>query len=162
MSYRMTLAIAALVLASPLMAADSPSASFIEEAIKGNVWEVQVGQLAARKATNPEVRKFGATLNTDHGEATRKASLAAQGLGVTPATSLDSKHQAQYDRLSKLPADRFDREFIDEMVADHQQDIAKYEKQAGKGTDAASTYAKETLPRLREHLQMAQKLQDGS
>jgi putative membrane protein len=163
MNYRITLAVAAAtaLLASQVMAADSPGASFLEEAIKGNIFEVQVGQLAARKATDAEVRKFGATLNTDHGVATQKASLAAQALGVTPATSLDAKHQAKYDKLSKLPAARFDRAFIDEMLEDHQQDIAQYEK-AAQGSDAAAQYAKETLPRLREHLQMVQRLKDST
>jgi putative membrane protein len=83
-----------------------------------------------------------------------------QALGVTPATSLDAKHQAKYDKLSKLPAASFDRAFIDEMLEDHQQDIARYEK-AAQGSDAASQYAKETLPRLREHLQMVQQLKDS-
>jgi putative membrane protein len=155
---------AVVLVASPAMAADQDNASkaFIEDAGKGNLWEVQVGQLAEHKATNPDVRKFGATLNSDHGNATRQASLAAQALGVTPpATALDPKHQAKYDRLSKLSGDKFDSAFIDAMIKDHQEDIAKYEKQAAMGTDAASTYAKETLPRLREHLQMAQQLKQG-
>jgi putative membrane protein len=161
MKHAITLTLAlAVVFAARVMAAQSPGASFIEEALKGNIWEVQVGQLAARKATNPQARKFGAMLNTDHGEATRKAALAAQSLGVTPATSLDPKQQAKYDRLAKLEGESFDRAFIEAMVADHQQDIAKYEK-AAQGTDAAATYAKQTLPRLREHLATAQQLQQS-
>ena len=40
------------------------------------------------------------------------------------------------------------------MVADHKSDIMAFEKESTKN-DAAGSYAKETLPTLRKHLQGA-------
>lgn len=137
----------------------SPSAAFIKEAMEGNMWEVQVGQLANRKGSDEGVRKFGTTLNSDHGKAEQKAIKVGQSLGLSAPTKLNAKHQAKYDALSKLSGTSFDQKFIKEMVEDHEQDIAKYEKQAESSDDDASTYAKETLPVLRHHLEIAQGLQ---
>jgi putative membrane protein len=43
-------------------------------------------------------------------------------------------------------------------VKDHQHDIKEYQKEASK-IDAAGKLAKETLPILQKHLQMAQSLE---
>jgi hypothetical protein len=44
------------------------------------------------------------------------------------------------------------------MVADHKSDIMACEKESTK-KDAAGSYAKETLPTWRKHLQAAESLQ---
>jgi hypothetical protein len=61
--------------------------------------------------------------------------------------------------LAALSGGKFDRYFIDSMVKDHKEDIAKYEKEAHSGSAAAAAYAKEILPDLRKHLQIAERLQ---
>ena len=55
------------------------------------------------------------------------------------------------------PALEFDRQFAKEMVEDHQKDIAAFQK-ASSMSDAAGMFAKDTLPTLQHHLQMAQSL----
>jgi hypothetical protein len=46
------------------------------------------------------------------------------------------------------------------MVADHKKDIKEYER-ASKLKDAAGSYANETLPVLRKHLEAAQSLNNA-
>jgi len=46
------------------------------------------------------------------------------------------------------------------MVKDHKEDIAKYQQEARQSGPAAD-YAKQTLPKLREHLRMAENLAGG-
>lgn len=65
-----------------------------------------------------------------------------------------------YTKLSALSGDHFDRQFIKDMVKDHQEDIAKYQKEASQGGPAAD-YAKQTLPKLCEHLKTAQELEQS-
>lgn len=43
------------------------------------------------------------------------------------------------------------------MVDDHKNDIKEFEAQA-KGTDDVASFAKNTLPTLQKHLQIAQSL----
>jgi putative membrane protein len=44
------------------------------------------------------------------------------------------------------------------MVQDHKKDISEFEKEAKKKNDPAASFANETLPTLRKHLETAQSL----
>lgn len=165
MSKKHKAAAAALLLTfagiSVVGAADSSSEKFIKEAIQGNLAEVQVGQLAQEKGATPEIREFGATLAKDHQMANEKATAVAQHMSVTAPDKPGLKQKAVYEKLSHLSGAQFDREFAKSMVKDHQEDIAKYQKES-QLTDAASAYAKETLPKLHEHLKMAEVLEQST
>jgi putative membrane protein len=139
-------------------AADTTGDQFIKEAIQGNLAEVKVGQLAQEKGASQGVKDFGNTLVTDHQTANEHATEAAQQMSVTPPDKPGLKQEAVYKKLSMLSGEHFDREFIKSMVKDHQEDIAKYQQEAQQSGPAAD-YAKKTLPKLREHLKMAEKLE---
>jgi predicted outer membrane protein len=150
----------AFVFASPCFAQDSASQKFLKEAIEGNFAEVQMGQLAKKQASSDGVRSFGEMLEKDHSAANQKATAAATSLGMTAPTSPNKKQTADYDKMSKLSGAQFDKMFVSHMIADHKKDIKDYEK-AAKKKDAASSYATDTLPTLRKHLDTAQSLSAG-
>ena len=141
-------------------AADDDSTKFIKEAIQGNLAEVQVGQLAQEKGAMPQVKDFGAMLVKDHQMANEQATQVAQHMSVEAPDKPALKQKAVYDRLSQLSGTKFDREFIKSMVKDHQEDIARYQKES-RLTGAASDYAKQTLPKLHAHLKTAEELQQS-
>jgi len=147
-----------LTSASSAWAADATGDKFIKEAIQGNLAEVKVGQLAQEKGASQGVKDFGATLATDHEAANQNATQAAQQMNVTPPGKPGLKHEAVYKKLSALSGEQFDRQFAKDMVKDHKEDIAKYQQAAQQGGPAGD-YAKQTLPKLREHLKMAQDLE---
>jgi putative membrane protein len=156
-------ALALLVcLAGPSLtsAAEVKGGSFIKDAIQGNLAEVKVGQLAQEKGASPGVKEFGATLATDHQSANQSATQVAQQMNITPPDKPGLKQKAVYEKLALLSGDHFDREFIKSMVKDHKEDIAKYQQEIRQGGPAAD-YAKQTLPKLREHLKMAEDLERG-
>jgi putative membrane protein len=66
-------------------------------------------------------------------------------------------HQASYLKMKLLQGDTFDRSYMNDMVQDHEKDIAEYEKAAGR-SDVAGAYAKEMLPKLKAHLEEAKKI----
>jgi putative membrane protein len=72
-------------------------------------------------------------------------------LSVEPA----AEHGELANRLKTLQGEDFDREFIAAMVADHQKDVAKFEKQADSTENDVAGFARETLPVLESHLQIA-------
>jgi putative membrane protein len=138
-------------------ASDKASQKFLKEAIEGNLAEVQMGQLAQKNGNSEGVRSYGQMLVKDHSDANQKATQAANDLGVTPPTEPNSKQKSSHDRMSKLTGAKFDQAFIKDMVTDHKKDIKEYEAEAKKN-DAAGSYAKESLPVLRKHLQNAEAL----
>jgi putative membrane protein len=140
-------------------AADKASQKFITEAIQGNLAEVEMGKLAQEKGDTDAVRSFGQTLASDHSAANDKAIAAAKELDVNAPDQPNAKQKSAYEKLSKLSGPAFDREFKHMMVMDHREDIQKFQKKANKkADDAAVQYAKETLPTLKKHLELAQGL----
>src|SRR5215471_7515959 len=138
--------LAVALIASPASAQSSADKSFIKEAIQGNLAEVQIGQLAQKNGGSDEVKNFGKTLETDHGQANTKATQVAQELKVTPPTEPSAKQRHTYDQLAKLHGAKFDRQFARDMVADHKQDIAKFQKASKSKDSAVAGFASETLP----------------
>jgi putative membrane protein len=142
---------------APAHAADVTSQSFIQDAIEGNLAEMQVGKLAQQRGQSEAVRSFGQMLERDHAEANQRAASIAAVFGVDPPTQPNDKQRAVYDRLSKLSSREFDWQFVADMIEDHEADMSKFESEAKK-SDQAADYAKQTLPMLRNHLLTAQRL----
>ena len=135
-------------------------ASFAQDAATGGQSEVKLGQLAQQKGSNEAVKQFGQKMVTDHSTAGDKLKTIASKDGITVSDAPDSEGQAEYDRLSQLSGKDFDRAYANDMVQDHQQDIAKFKQEAGSGQNPdLKNFASQTLPTLQEHLQMAQQMQ---
>jgi putative membrane protein len=112
--------------------ADS-SQQFVKEAAIGGMAEVELGRLAADKASSDQVKKFGQRMVDDHGRANDELKTLAQNKNIDLPSSLDAKHQATMDRLSKLSGDAFDRAYMSEMVKDHRMDVNEFRNEAKSG-----------------------------
>jgi putative membrane protein len=135
----------------------NPDHAVVMEAAMGGMAEVELGQLASQKAESEAVKQFGQRMVTDHGKANDELKALAQSKNITLQTTLDSKHKATLDRLSKLTGAQFDRAYMQDMVSDHQKDVAAFRKEAQSGKDPeVKAWAAKTLPTLEEHLKMAQ------
>jgi putative membrane protein len=135
---------------------------FFKEAAQGGMAEVTLGQMAAERATNADVKKFGQRMVQDHGKANQELQTLAASEGVTLPTEMSSEAKALQTRLSKLSGAEFDRVYMEEMLKDHKKDIAAFEKQAEQGKDSeAKNWAAKTLPTLKEHLTLAQSVAEG-
>ena len=133
--------------------------SFVMEAAMGGLAEVDFGQLATQKAASADVKQFGQRMVDDHGKANDELKSLATQKNVTLPASLDAKHKATHDRLDKLSGDAFDRAYMREMVADHNQDVAAFAKHAKSAADPdLKAWAGKTLPTLQEHQKMAKEI----
>jgi putative membrane protein len=140
--------------ANRMTASDS---TFATKAAEGGLAEVQLGNLAKDHAESADVKSFGERMVTDHTKANEELTKIASGKGITLPTSMNSKDQALYDRLSKLNGAAFDRAYIQDMVSDHKTDVNEFKREADKGTDSdLKAFAAKTLPTLQEHLTMAE------
>ena len=136
---------------------EKESQDFIKKAIQHNFAEIDAGKLAHEKAKSEAVKQFGATMAKDHADANAMAQTTAKVLDVELPESADMMHQAAYLKMKILQGDTFDRSYMNDMVQDHENDIAEYEKAAGR-SDVAGAYAKEMLPKLKAHLEEAKKI----
>jgi putative membrane protein len=95
----------------------------------------------------------------DHSQANDKLKSVASQENVNLPEGLSKKDQATYDKLSKLSGDAFDRAYARDMLKDHQDDIAAFQREARNGRDAGiKSFASETLPTLQDHLKMAREM----
>ena len=136
---------------------EKDSQDFIKKAIQHNFAEIDAGKLAQEKAKSEAVKQFGAMMAKDHADANAKAQTTAKVLDVELPESADMMHQAAHLKMKILQGDTFDRSYMNDMVQDHENDIAEYEKAAGR-SDVAGAYAKEMLPKLKAHLEEAKKI----
>jgi putative membrane protein len=130
---------------------------FMEKAAQGGMAEVQLGKLAAEKASSDQVKKFAQQMVDDHSKANEQLKQIATTKGVNLPTEPDRSHQREMERLSKLSGADFDREYMKHMVSDHKKDVSEFKSEAGKAKDAdLKQFAASTLPTLEQHLKEAQ------
>jgi putative membrane protein len=130
---------------------------FIKEAADGGMAEVELGQLAADKASRPEVKAFAERMVKDHSQANDQLKQIAAQKGVTLPSSPSAKHEAMKDKLSKLSGDAFDQAYMSSMLKDHQKDVAAFQKESTSGQDPdVKQFAAQTLPTLKDHLKQAE------
>ena len=109
---------------------------FLTKASQGGYDEVQLSKLAETKATNPQVKAFAHKMVVEHTALAARMQPFAQAWGLTPPTSMDSDHQAEFDKLNGLSGADFDKEYMTAMDKDHHLALDLFTAEAGSTTDA--------------------------
>ena len=162
MKHSLSILVAALPLAA-WAASSSPDAAFYKQAAEGGMAEVEAGKMAESKASMDSVRKFGAMMVKDHGEANDKLKGIAAGKSVKLPDSPDLKHKAMAKMMEKKAGADFDEAYIDSQVKDHQDTVALLQKEIDSGKDDdAKAFAREVLPKVRQHLKAIQDIKAGA
>jgi putative membrane protein len=133
--------------------------AFMMEAGAGGMAEVEMGRLAARKGQSAEVKAFGQRMVRDHSKANSELMLLAKRKGVTLPSELNEEQKAGKKKLSSLSGADFDREYMSMMVDDHNKDVKAFEdKAANAGDPDLKRFVVKTLPTLKVHQSMANKI----
>ena len=93
--------------------------------VAANRVDIEAGELAKTKATNPKVREFADRMVTDHSGVNQAATDLVTKLGVTPEENPTSQQLTQESEqnlanLRGLNGAEFDRAYVDREVAYHQ------------------------------------------
>jgi putative membrane protein len=131
---------------------------FLQNAIEGNLTEIQLGKMAEQNASTEAGRSFGQMLANDHSKNNEKATQVAHALKVSVPTEPNAKQRQMIREFSQLSGRSFDRELAQHMVTDHKKDIRDFEQAAKSQDEQVADYAKDTLPTLRKHLDTAEAL----
>jgi putative membrane protein len=130
--------------------------SFIKDAASGGDMEVELGKVAQQNASSQAVKDFGKKMETDHSKAGEELKAIAQKNNVQLPAQLERKHKSKVEKLSKLTGDEFDKKYMQEMVADHKMDVAKFKKASKHVKDPElKQFVDNTLPTLEQHLELA-------
>ena len=128
---------------------------FLRKAAEGGMAEVKLGQLATQKAGSQDVKDFGSRMVTDHTELNNEMKPIADSLGVMLPKKLNTKDQAEYEKLNGLSGNDFDTEYVTFMVKDHHEDLREFRMEAASTTDPnLKTAVDRGAKVIREHLSM--------
>jgi len=132
---------------------------FVMKASSSGLAEVNLGTLAAERASSPEVKKYFRQLVEDHTQANKELLAIASKKNITVAQQMDKKHQDLSTKLVAQQGADFDRHFMSHMVKDHEEAVALFSAKAKDAQDEdLKAFAAKTLPKLKEHLRMAKEM----
>lgn len=107
---------------------------FAETAAGSDLFEIETGKLAQQKGSSAAVKDFGEMLVTEHTKSSTELKAAAAKVpGVALPVVPPAELQAKFDALKGLSGDAFDRQFIVDQTAAHQQTLATLNAYAAGG-----------------------------
>jgi putative membrane protein len=125
---------------------------FVMRAAQGGMTEVELGKVASEKASSSQVKDFGARMVKDHSQANDELKDLAQKKGIAISPKLDTRHEAQVERLSKLSGSAFDKAYVKNQVTAHEMTVKLFREEAQTGQDPdLKAFASRTLPVLQDH-----------
>lgn len=138
------------------IAVEKTDADFSVEAANGSMIEIQLAALAKTKAVNARVKNFAAMMIEDHNKINAELKRIATAKNISLPQALSDEAKKDIERLSKREKSDFDRMYMNMMVKDHKNNVAKFERMAKDSKDPAlRAFVKETLPILQKHLDSA-------
>jgi putative membrane protein len=151
--------IATLALAFPAYA--QKDSKHLRQLAEANLAEVQAGKLAAEKATEDDVKRYGQRMAEGHGEHLSTLRKLAKSNKVELPSSPSKKHQ---DAMKKLQSAKkgaeFDRAYMAQMVKDHEEALKLHQDAAKNAEDKdVRAAAEKAIPDVRQHLDTAKGIQ---
>jgi putative membrane protein len=135
----------------PVRPIERSDRAFVEKAAKASMSEIAISRVAAARTSNPEVRRFAQTMIQDHEAAIDQLT----GLATARGVSLPAK-DPRPEKWEKRDAKTFDKDYLEQMIDDHEDVVRLFEKHAKDGEDADTVaYARKHLPKMQQHLQHA-------
>jgi|GEM_PF-3684498 len=133
---------------------------FVTKAASSGLAEVAIGKLGQEKAKNADVKKFAERVVTDHSKANEELIRIAKDSGITVPDKPSAEHEQHVKHFSEGAARDFDKDFVNHMVNSHTKGVDLFTKASKElKNEKLRGFAEKTLPTLKEHLEIAKKLQ---
>jgi putative membrane protein len=159
----LAIATTCLLIALPAMA-QSPAPrtqEFVNKVAVSDMFEIQSSRLALTEKPDKDTKPFAQRMVKDHQKTTAELKKLVDSGKVQAKlpTALDSDYQNMLDELKAKTGKEFDQSYDQIQVKAHQDAVALFEAYAKDGDNAdLKKWAASTLPHLKQHLAMAQKL----
>jgi putative membrane protein len=134
---------------------------FVDTVSSSGRVEVAVAKIAQVRAANPEVRKFAAKLEEDHTKANNDFLIIVSDNRIPVPESPLPEHEKMLMHFHGDSIKDFDKEYVKQMIESHEKSVKLF-TQASKEAknEQLKKFAEKTLPVIKEHLEMAKKLND--
>ena len=136
--------------------------AYVPAAAMGDMYEIQAADIALERASRADVKAWAQMIKTDHTAASAafKAAASTAAPNVTAPAELDQRRKGLLDNLRDAGAADFDKVYIDQQVAAHQEAVTLHRGFSDNGeAPALATHARTVLPKIEAHLQKAEEVQ---
>jgi putative membrane protein len=138
--------------------------NFVGQANLGAPFQVDSGRLAETKSESAAIRNYARLMVTSHIPVVDALNAILQRKNVTPSNTL--LHGAYNAMIFTLKADHgaaFDRNYLNGQVEYQKGNAALFQQEIQNGSDPdLKQFARQTLPKIEDHLQRALKLAGAS
>ena len=129
--------------------------SFIQMAASLGLLQVKLGKLAQEKGSSEVVRDFGKRMVNDYSKANEELAAGAKQAAY-PAPVLLRPHQQVFNRISGMGRSSFDKNYMAEMVNEHDQAVRLFQQESEDGRVASlKQLASRLLPTVQQHQTLA-------
>ncbi len=143
-------------------AAQMQDRAFVSDVAKGDMAEVQLGQLAAQKGSSPQVKQLAQKMVDDYTKLTQQMQPIESSMQVKPPKKIDKKDQREVAKLNTLSGDAFDKEYLECVVQNHEKDLKQLKQEE---SSTANPQLKEVATKLEQltqgHLAMAKQVAEA-
>jgi putative membrane protein len=152
-------AIGVLLLAGPALGAGflAPQ-EFVTRASAAGLGEVELGKLAVQKGAAADVRAFAQKMVEDHGKAGADLAALAKKKSLQVATQPSQEQRDALASLRRKSGKEFDDAWTQQMVRDHDDAVSLFSAAGTLDDPDLAAFARQTLPKLTEHQQVAAQL----
>jgi putative membrane protein len=149
--------------ASNTAAATNSTDQFVTGLVTGNTYEIEAGKIAESKGQSPGVKALGKMLVSDHTALGKDAEPALKASGKPIPTELDLRRKGMIDNLNAAKPADFDKAFLSQQEAAHQETLTLLKGYADGGDDAGlKTVATGAIPKVQAHLDKVHELQNAA
>ena len=139
-----------------------PTSDYIMKAGQSDQFEIQEGQIASSMGRSSSVKSFGMMMVSAHRKTTATLTKAIGDMGQSPPPPppLTADQQAQIDQLRGMSGRDFDRTYVSQQIASHEEALKVQADYAKGGSDAKLRHvATNTVPIVKSHLRKLNAMQ---
>lgn len=130
-------------------------ATFVKKAALDGMAEVELGRIALLKSRDAKIREFAERMVKDHGKTNEELGAIARRKGLSVPMALDTQHRSAIQSLNARTGTAFDRAYSQLTAGDHSTAIALFQGAITGPDQELAAFAKETLPTLEQHKELA-------
>lgn len=139
--------------ASASQDAESPQA-FVQRAVQASAVGFRSVNLPRKRATIRASSNW-ATIVKDQQEIQARLKKIAQGQGIQQVESLQNEHDQQLATLKNASEAEFDGKFVEQMINDHQRDLAMLQEHSFKPDSELAQLVSDHRSTVQKHLELA-------
>jgi putative membrane protein len=138
--------------------------NFVGQANLGAPFQVDSGRLAETKGTSAAIRSYAHLMVTSHIPVVDALNAILQRKNVAPSnTLLNGAYDAMISTLKADHGAAFDRDYVNGQVEYQKGNAALFQQEIQNGADPdLKEFARQTLPKIEDHLQRALRLVGAS